>query len=169
MNTRNGLTAALAVMTLACGQLAFAQAAPADAAPPPTPPGPIQEVKTAKTARVVIEWATIFDVVAMSKTEISVDQAAVCKINAKDRICDIRVEPGKREIALNTNLDLGTYSERYDVEAGKRYKLEVVMNKKNVLVDSLFMGLPVSAMFNAKGKTATLKFELVDVSDEPQQ
>lgn len=79
------------------------------------------------------------------------------------------IEPGQREIALNTSLDFGSFSERYDLEAGKRYKLEVVMNKKNFIVDSLFFGLPVSAIFNKKGKTATLKFELTNVGEEPSK
>ena len=43
------------------------------------------------------------------------------------------------------------------------------MNKKNFWADALFGGIPVSAMLNDKGKTASLKFDLVNVSDEPQK
>jgi hypothetical protein len=39
-------------------------------------------------------------------------------------------------------------------KAGKRYEFEVVMNKKNFLLDTLFGGIPTSAMFNAQVKTA---------------
>ena len=157
----------LLITTLAWAQLVFAQSASTDVAQQPVPSTSEPEAKPAKTARVLVEWATIFDSFGMSKTEISVDQTVVCKINADAKICDVMAEPGKREITLNTNMDFGTFSEKYDLEAGKRYKLEVVMNKKNFLVDALFFGLPVSAMFNDKGKTASLKFELVNVSDEP--
>jgi len=125
-----------------------------------------ESTKLTDKARVVIEWSTFFDSTSMTKTEISIDQKVVCKVNADSKICDVKTEPGKREIMLNTNLDFGTFSERYDLEAGKRYKLEIVLNKKNFWVDTLFLGMPVSAIFNEKGKTASLKFELVSVSDE---
>ena len=156
-------------MALVGAQLVNAQTATTDEAQLPVLSIASQEVKPAKTARVVIEWATFFDGVGMTKTEISVDQVVVCKINKDAKICDIMIEPGKREIALYTSLDFGSFSERYDLEAGKRYKLEVVMNKKNFIVDSLFLGLPVSAIFNKKGKTATLKFELTSVGEEPSK
>ena len=169
MNLHVKLTVVSALVMVCCGPLAHAQPAVTDAAPPAPQAVAEPEPKSNKTAHVVIEWATVFDMVGMSKTAISVDQTVVCKINASSKICDVWVEPGKRELTLNTNLDVGTYSEQYDFEAGKRYKLDVVMNKKNVMMDTLFGGIPVSAMFNQKGKTATLKFELVGVSDEPSK
>jgi hypothetical protein len=161
------LKLALTIITFCGWQVALAQAISIDTAQQPSPSNSSQDSNLANSARVVIEWATIFDGLAMTKTEISVDQAVVCQINADNKICDVRAKPGKREITLDTNMDFGTFSERYELKAGKRYKLEVVLNKKNFLVDSLFFGLPVSAMFNEKGKTASLKFELISVSDEP--
>jgi hypothetical protein len=158
---------ALTLFILFSGLQVFAQTAPAEIYQQPAPIIADQEIKPTKTARVVVEWATIFDVAGLTKTEILVDEVVICKINADTKICDFKTEPGKREITLNTNLDFGTFSEKYDLQAGKRYKLEVVLNKKNFLIDSLFFGLPVSAIFNDKGKTASLKFELVNVSDEP--
>ncbi len=157
------------VMALAGVQLVNAQTATKDEPQLPGLSSASQEAKPAKSARVVIEWATFFDGIGMTKTEISVDQVVVCKINKNAKICDIMIEPGQREIALDTSLDFGSFSERYDLEAGKHYKLEVVMNKQNFIVDSLFFGLPVSAIFNKKGKTATLKFELTNVGEVPSK
>ena len=119
----------------------------------------------AKKVSVRVEWATILDF-SFSKTEISVDNSVVCELKSNVRICDLSLEPGVRVIALNDNLDFGTYSEKFNLELGKRYKIDVVLNLTNALVDSLFFDLPVSAMFRKKGKNATVKFELVNVSDE---
>lgn len=163
------LRLAFFMTTLACAQSTFPQTAPPSAEMQPMPMVSEIEVKPIQTARVVIEYATSFDQLGTSDTRISIDQAVVCKINRNDKICDVKVEPGKHQIELNTDLDLGTFSENYDLEAGKRYKLEVVLNQKNFWVDALFLNIPVSAMFNEKGKTASLKFKLIDISDEPQK
>lgn len=113
----------------------------------------------------MVEWPTVFDI-SFSKTEISVDKSVVCELKSNVRICDLSLEPGIREIALNDNLDFGTYSEKFNLEIGKRYKIEVVPNLTNNLVDSLFFDLPVSAIFRKKGKNSSLKFKLVNVSEE---
>ena len=156
----------LAIFLLACWQSVFAQSVTGDLTQQPIQTGLEEPSKPTNKARVVIEWSTFFDSISMTKTEISVDQKVVCNVNANAKICDITIEPGKREIKLNTNLDFGTFSERYDLEAGKRYKFDIVLNANNFWMDSLFGGLPVSAIFNEKGKTASLKFELVNVSTE---
>jgi len=156
----------LTVLILLCAQFVLAQSPSTEVAQQPIQAELEDSTKLTDKARVLIEWSTYFDSTSMTKTEISIDQKVVCKVNASSKVCDVKTEPGKREIMLNTNMDFGTFSERYDLEAGKRYKLEIVLNKKNFWVDTLFLGMPVSAIFNEKGKTASLKFELVSVSDE---
>ena len=64
-------------MALVGAQLVNAQTATTDEAQLPVLSIASQEVKPAKTARVVIEWATFFDGVGMTKTEVSVDQVVV--------------------------------------------------------------------------------------------
>ena len=153
------------VIAFTFSQLVFAQTALSDVNPQTALSNPAQEVIPAKKVSVRVEWATILDF-SFSKTEISVDNSVVCELKSNVRICDLSLEPGVREIALNDNLDFGTYSEKFNLELGKRYKIDVVLNLTNALVDSLFFDLPVSAMFRKKGKNATVKFELVNVSDE---
>jgi len=106
------LKPAIAILSLTFGQLVFAQS---DAKAVAQQPGQIdtdQETKSAPKARIVIEWATIFDGLGFSNTEISVDKVLVCKVNADSKICDVLAEPGQRELKLNTNLDFGTFSEQ---------------------------------------------------------
>jgi hypothetical protein len=163
------LKPALFVIALSCSQHVFAQSAQSDVTPQPLLANSAQEVKPANKARVVFGWGTWADGLGITKTEISVDKSVVCEVNKNAKICDISIEPGKREIALSNNLDFGTYSEQFNLEAGKRYQIEVVLNQKNFWVDSLFLGLPVSALVNEKGKTASYKFKLANVSDEQQK
>jgi hypothetical protein len=159
----------VAILIFSCGSRVIAQSSTSDVDERLAQDKSEESTKLTDAAKVVIEWATFFDTFSNSKTEISVDQKFACKIAADTKICEITTEPGKREITLNTNLDFGTFTEKYDFEAGKRYKIEIILNKKNFLVDSLFFGIPVSAMFNEKGKNASLKFELVNVSDDHQK
>jgi len=165
MTTNPKLKFVFLVIAFTFSQLVFAQTAHSDVNPQSTLPNPTQEVKPDKKVSVMVEWPTVFDI-SFSKTEISVDKSVVCELKSNVRICDLSLEPGIREIALNDNLDFGTYSEKFNLEIGKRYKIEVVPNLTNNLVDSLFFDLPVSAIFRKKGKNSSLKFKLVNVSEE---
>ena len=156
----------LFVIAFACTQHVFAQQAQSDVTPQSSLTNSVQEDKPAKKVSVRVEWPTILDF-SFSKTEITVDKSVVCELRSNVRICDLSLEPGVREIALNDNLDFGTYSEKFNLELGKRYKIEVVLSLTNFLVDSIFFDLPVTAIFRKKGNNSALKFELVNVSDEP--
>jgi hypothetical protein len=158
----------LLISTITFSQLVFAQPTVSDVNQQSLVNNPVQEVKLGNRVNVIVEWPTILNF-SFSKTEISVDKSVVCELKSNVRTCDLSLEPGVREIALNDNLDFGTYSEKFNLEIGKRYKIQVVLNLTNALVDSLFGDLPVTAMFRKKGKNASLKFELVNVSDEPNK
>ena len=164
------LKPALFVIAFACTQHVFAQQAQSDVTPQSSLTNSVQEVKPTNKARVIIEWATWDLLLGITTTKISVDKSVVCELNAENaKICNINVEPGKREIALQNNADYGTHSEQFNLEAGKRYQIEVVTNKKNFLVDTLFSSLPISFLVNKEGKNAQFQFKLVNVSDEPQK
>ena len=164
------LKPALFFIALTYSQFVFAQPAQSGATLQPLLTNSVQEAKPANKARVIIEWATVDWIFGISKTKISVDKSVVCELNNENaKICDISVEPGKREIELENNADLGTYSEQFNLEAGKRYQIEVVTNKKNFLIDTLFSSLPISFLANEKGKNAQFQFKLVKVSDEPKK
>jgi hypothetical protein len=155
-------------IAFSCSQLVFAQTAQSDVTPQSSLTNSIQEVKPAKKVSVRVEWPVLVDF-GISKTEIIVDESVVCELKRDFRICDLSLEPGVREIAINDKLSFGTYSEKFNLEIGKRYKIEVVLDQTNTLVDSLFFGLPVTAIFRQKGKNASVRFELVNVSDEPNK
>ena len=162
------LKTALFVVAFACTQHVFAQQAQSDVTPQASLTSSLQEVKPTNKSRVIIEWATWDFAFGLTTTEISVDKSVVCKLKEENaKICDISVEPGMREIALQNNADLGTHSEKFNLEAGKRYQIEVVTNKMNFLVDALLF-VPISFWANEKGKNAQFQFKLVNVSDEPQ-
>lgn len=154
-------------VAVTCSQLVFAQQAQSDVTPQSLLTNSVQEVKPAKKVSVRVEWPALLD--PFSKAEITVDKSFVCEMNSNVQICDLGLEPGIREIALNYNIDFGTYSEKFNLELGKRYKIGVVPNLINAIVDSLFGELPVTAMFRKKGKNSSWKFELVNVSDEPNK
>jgi len=167
MTTNSNLKFVFLIVAVTYSQLVFAQQAQSDVSPQAVITNPAQKVKTADKVSVIIDWPTIIDV-SFTKTEISVDNTVSCELKkSNDRICNLSLEPGVREIALNFNLDYGTYSEKFNLELGKRYKIQVVPNLINSFVDSLFGELPVTAMFRKKGKNSSWKFELVNVSDEP--
>jgi hypothetical protein len=155
-------------LTLACTQPVFAQSTPSNETQQSSLTNAVQEVKPAKKVSVRVEWPVLVDL-GISKTEIIADESVVCELKRDFRICDLSLEPGVREIAINDKLSFGTYSEKFNLEIGKRYKIDVVLDQTNTLVDSLFFGLPVTAIFRQKGKNASVKFELVNVSDEPQK
>jgi len=162
------LKPALFAIAFACTQHVFAQPSQSVETPQSSPTNSVEEVKPSNKARVIIGWANLGDL-GLTKTAISVDKSVVCEINKNVKICDISIEAGKREIALDNNLDFGTYSEQFNLEAGKRYQIELVLNQKNFWMDILFLGLPVSALVNEKGKNSEYKFKLVNVSDDPKK
>jgi hypothetical protein len=167
MTTNSKLKFVFLIVAVTCSQLVFAQQAQSDVTPQSLLTNSVQGAKPANKARVIIEWATVDWIFGISKTKISVDKSVVCELNKENaKICDISVEPGKREIELENNADYGTYSEQFNLEAGKRYQIEVVTNKKNFLVDTLFSSLPISFLVNEKGKNSNFQFKLVNVSAE---
>ncbi len=166
MTANSTLKFVFLIVAVTCSQLVFAQQAQSDLTQQSLVTNPVQEVKPPNKVSVIVEWPTILNF-SLSKTEISVDKSVVCELKSNVRICNLSLEPGVREIALNDNLDFGTYSEKFNLEIGKRYKIQVVLNLTNAFVDSLFGELPVTAMFRKKGKNASVKFELVSVTDEP--
>ena len=156
----------LLVLALTCTQPVFAQSTPSNETQQSSLTNAVQEVKPAKKVSVRVEWTVPVDL-GISKTEIIADQSVVCELKRDFRICDLSLEPGVREITINDKLSFGTYSEKFNLEIGKRYKIEVVLDQTNTLVDSLFFDLPVTAVFRQKGKNASVKLKLVSVSDEP--
>jgi hypothetical protein len=145
----------------------FAQPAQSVVTSQSSPTNSVEEVKPSNKARVIIS-GNLGDF-GTSTTKISVDKSVVCEINRNAKICDISIEQGKRELVLDNNLGLGTYSEQFNLEAGKRYQIEMVFNEKNFWTDLFFGGLPVSALVNEKGKNGQYKFNLVSVSDDQQK
>ena len=167
MTTNSKLKFVFLIFAITCSQLVFAQQAQSDVTPQSLLTNSVQEAKPANKARVIIEWATWDFAFGVTETKISVDKSVVCELNQENaKICDISVESGKREISLQNSGDLGTHSEQFNLEPGKRYQIEVVINKKNFLVDTLFSSLPISFLVNEKGKNAMFQFKLVKVSDE---
>lgn len=161
------LKPSLFAIAFACTQHVFAQPAQSVVTPQSSPTNSVEEVKPSNKARVIIS-GNLGDF-GTSTTKISVDKSVVCEINRNAKICDISIEPGKRELVLDNNLGLGTYSEQFNLEAGKQYQIEMVFNQKNFWTDLFFGGLPVSALVNEKGKNGEYKFKLVNVSDDQQK
>ena len=167
MTTNPKLKFVFLAIAFSCSQIVIAQPVQNDVAPQSLLTNSVQGAKPANKARVIIQWATVDWIFGISKTKISVDKSVVCELNNENaKICDISIEPGKREIELENNADLGTYAEQFSLEAGKRYQIEVVTNKKNFLVDTLFSSLPISFLVNENGKNSNFQFKLLNVSDE---
>ena len=161
------LKTALFAIAFACTQHVFAQPSQSVETPQSSPINSVEEVQPSNKARVIIS-GDLGDF-GITTTKITVDKSVVCEINKNAKICEIRIEPGKREIALDNNLGFGNYSEQFNLEVGKRYQIEMVFNEKNFWTDILFFGLPVSALVNEKGKNGEYKFKLVNVSDDKQK
>ena len=163
------LKPALFFIALTYSQFLFAQPTQSDVTQQSLLTNSVQEVKPDKKVSVRVEWPVLVDFgFGIAKTEIIVDNSVVCEIKTGSRICDLSLEPGVREIALNDKLSFGTYSEKFNLEIGKRYQIEVVLDNINTFVDSLFFE-GAAALFRKKGKNASLKFKLVNVIDEPQK
>ena len=117
-----------------------------------------------KLVMVNIEFSAYANSIAPGGTAILVDKNPVCKSQIISDICSFQITPGKHEITLNTHIDTGTFTEKYDFELGKIYTFDVVTDFGNVVLD-LFVPFG-SAIFSKKGSDAGIKLKLVSVKQE---
>jgi hypothetical protein len=121
---------------------------------------------SSKLVRVNIEFSAFVNSIAPGGTTILVDKNPVCKNQNITNICSFQITPGKHEITLNTHIDTGTFTEKYDFELGKIYTFDVVTDYGNVALD-LFIPIPfASAIFSKKGSDAGIKLKLVSAKQE---
>lgn len=117
-----------------------------------------------KLVRVNIEFSAYANSIAPGGTTILVDQNPVCKSQIASDICSFQITPGKHEITLNTHIDTGTFTEKYDFELGKIYTFDVVTDIGN---SALNMFIPFgAAIFSKKGSDAQIKLNLVSTKQE---
>ena len=88
------------------------------------------------------------------KTKVLINQKLICEIGYDDQ-CKTSMDTGKHEMTLDNPSYFGTFSEKYDFEAGSTYKFEIVTDWGNIL----FFG----EIFSPKGKDGTLKLNLISV------
>ena len=117
-----------------------------------------------KLVRVNIEFSAYVNSIAPGGTTILVDQNPVCKSQIISDICSFQISPGKHEITLNTHIDTGTFTEKYDFELGKIYTFDVVTDIGNVMLD-LFVPFG-SAIFSKKGSDSGIKLILISAKQE---
>ena len=121
-------------------------------------------VNPSKLVRVNIEFSAFANSIALGGTTILVDQNPVCKSQIASDICSFQITPGKHEITLNTHIDTGTFTEKYDFELGKIYTFDVVTDVGNSVLNML---IPFgAAIFSKKGSDAQIKLNLVSTKQE---
>ena len=111
-------------------------------------------INAVQNQKVLIEISNTTIVSGIVKTKVLINQKLICEIGY-DEQCKTSTDAGKHEMTLDNPSEIGTFSEKYDFEAGNTYKFEIVADWTNVF----FYG----DIFSSKGKDGQAKLDLISV------
>ena len=111
-------------------------------------------INAAQSQKALIEITNTTIASAIVKTKVLINQKLICEIG-HDEQCKTSTDAGKHEMTLDNPSYFGTFSEKYDFEAGNTYKFEIVADWTNIL----FLG----EIFSSKGKDGQVKIDLISV------
>ena len=113
---------------------------------------PAKAINAAQSQKALIEITNTQR--SIVKNKVLINQKLICEIGY-DELCKTSMDAGKHEMTVDDPSWFGTFSEKYDFEAGNTYKFEIVADWTNVF----FYG----EVFSSKGKDGYNKLDLISV------